>query len=410
MNLDLKFKKSSTVIPADFGELIEVEGEGTGGCDCDVELPNWALDVQEDHQTIHFPIPTIFDCDSTLVLSKDSQTVQMGSIGVANNCINNLDVDDVLLDDGDRYAAPTGWVRRKIAEAVGGLGKCVYYVTVAQIGDDYIADKTMSDISEAHNSGKVVICRVVSENIDGLFLPLVSIGDEDGILTAVFSIALENTVLIVSFSDNVVNAVVHEFGGGSGNAGATFTPTVSEDGTLSWTNDKGLPNPAPVNIKGSDADGGLVTLVDRTLENDAGTHEFVEELNVGADEFAKFNEFKLRVFLPSATAQSVSIKGFFSDVEGNTAGNTTNMLFSRTTPEFSGERGVVCVTIEKLSDGCMISRESIHKNENNNAATPAFTTRLFDMAALGDRPSLRVALASSAEFLAGTRFVLEGRK
>lgn len=32
--------------------------------------------------------------------------------------------------------------------------------------------------------------------------------------------------------------------------GATFIPSVSADGTLSWTNDKGLDNPAPVNIKG----------------------------------------------------------------------------------------------------------------------------------------------------------------
>lgn len=35
-----------------------------------------------------------------------------------------------------------------------------------------------------------------------------------------------------------------------GENGATFTPTVSADGTLSWSNDKGLDNPAPVNIKG----------------------------------------------------------------------------------------------------------------------------------------------------------------
>lgn len=38
--------------------------------------------------------------------------------------------------------------------------------------------------------------------------------------------------------------------------GATFTPSVSEDGVLSWTNNKGLENPASVNIKGSD--GGSV--------------------------------------------------------------------------------------------------------------------------------------------------------
>lgn len=35
-----------------------------------------------------------------------------------------------------------------------------------------------------------------------------------------------------------------------GTDGVTFTPSVSEDGTLSWTNDGGLPNPEAVNIKG----------------------------------------------------------------------------------------------------------------------------------------------------------------
>ena len=32
--------------------------------------------------------------------------------------------------------------------------------------------------------------------------------------------------------------------------GATFTPHVSEEGVLSWTNDQGLPNPEPILIKG----------------------------------------------------------------------------------------------------------------------------------------------------------------
>ena len=38
--------------------------------------------------------------------------------------------------------------------------------------------------------------------------------------------------------------------------GATFTPSVSEAGLLSWTNDKGLPNPQSVNIKGPKGDPG----------------------------------------------------------------------------------------------------------------------------------------------------------
>ena len=45
--------------------------------------------------------------------------------------------------------------------------------------------------------------------------------------------------------------------GQDGEDGATFTPAVSEDGTLSWTNDKGLENPASVNIKGPQGERGL---------------------------------------------------------------------------------------------------------------------------------------------------------
>lgn len=41
-----------------------------------------------------------------------------------------------------------------------------------------------------------------------------------------------------------------------GEDGATFTPSVSTDGVLSWTNDKKLPNPSPVNIKGPKGDKG----------------------------------------------------------------------------------------------------------------------------------------------------------
>ena len=39
--------------------------------------------------------------------------------------------------------------------------------------------------------------------------------------------------------------------GATGESGATFTPSVSEAGVISWTNDKGLANPSPVNIKGA---------------------------------------------------------------------------------------------------------------------------------------------------------------
>ncbi len=44
--------------------------------------------------------------------------------------------------------------------------------------------------------------------------------------------------------------------GDKGDPGTTFTPSVSESGELSWTNDGGLTNLAPVNIKGPKGDPG----------------------------------------------------------------------------------------------------------------------------------------------------------
>lgn len=44
--------------------------------------------------------------------------------------------------------------------------------------------------------------------------------------------------------------------GEKGDAGPVFTPNVSEDGVLSWTNDGGLANPEPVSIKGPQGETG----------------------------------------------------------------------------------------------------------------------------------------------------------
>lgn len=44
--------------------------------------------------------------------------------------------------------------------------------------------------------------------------------------------------------------------GDSGNDGITYTPHVSEDGILSWTNDGGEVNPHEVNLKGDKGDKG----------------------------------------------------------------------------------------------------------------------------------------------------------
>ena len=54
---------------------------------------------------------------------------------------------------------------------------------------------------------------------------------------------------------NAINELVNS-AGTPGEDGATFTPSVDDSGNLSWTNDKGLVNPEPVNIKGPKGDTG----------------------------------------------------------------------------------------------------------------------------------------------------------
>ena len=55
-------------------------------------------------------------------------------------------------------------------------------------------------------------------------------------------------------------SVIHD-----GQNGATFIPSVSTEGVISWTNDRDLPNPEPVNIKGEKGNDGTIFTPDETL-------------------------------------------------------------------------------------------------------------------------------------------------
>lgn len=66
------------------------------------------------------------------------------------------------------------------------------------------------------------------------------------------------TSLDTTDKSSIVNAIneLANSSGAAGEDGATFTPSVSTEGIISWTNDKNLPNPDPVNIKGPKGDTG----------------------------------------------------------------------------------------------------------------------------------------------------------
>lgn len=62
--------------------------------------------------------------------------------------------------------------------------------------------------------------------------------------------------------------------GNDGASGATFTPSVSDDGIISWTNDKGLTNPPPVKI------ASRMTNISVTIETSAWVQSSASELYV----------------------------------------------------------------------------------------------------------------------------------
>ena len=74
-----------------------------------------------------------------------------------------------------------------------------------------------------------------------------------------------------------------------GENGATFYPNVSEDGILSWTNDKNLANPTPRKVRGEDGedgdDGVSVTSVRQTTTSnvDGGENVITVSLSNGKD-------------------------------------------------------------------------------------------------------------------------------
>lgn len=97
---------------------------------------------------------------------------------------------------------------------------------------------TYSTFTEKSTQTNTGVVSVVRKAVAGISSQVVKVTSET-----------EKTKASVETLDARVKAL-EEGGAADGENGATFIPSVSADGTLTWTNDGGLDNPAPVNIKG----------------------------------------------------------------------------------------------------------------------------------------------------------------
>ena len=85
--------------------------------------------------------------------------------------------------------------------------------------------------------------------------------------------------------------------------GATFVPSVSEEGILSWSNDQGMPNPAPVNIMGQPGEDGK-----------DGTSGYSVDASVKTVD----GETSVTLYTVSPEGETGEIRGMFTVKDGKT--------------------------------------------------------------------------------------------
>lgn len=132
--------------------------------------------------------------------------------------------------------------------------------------------------------------------------------DEETIKKAVEDWLAENAVDVISPEE--VERIIDEYfikhkdelKGVDGKDGVTFTPYISEDCILSWTNNGGLENPKPVQLAAQESGGVPTTrkIADIDLTDDISKEELVaSERTVKGEVYVKFaNQEEVEVELP----------------------------------------------------------------------------------------------------------------
>lgn len=124
-----------------------------------------------------------------------------------------------------------------------------------------VSGATVSALQDAFDNHKPLIMSVAFGGISGTLTMTASGGTSSSpIFTGIIYspedvFDLYGAVLQLNADSSKVTTIIGSLNV-KGDDGSTFTHSVSADGTLSWSNDGGLPNPDPVNIKGPQGEKG----------------------------------------------------------------------------------------------------------------------------------------------------------
>lgn len=212
----------------------------------------------------------------TQVALKNLATPSEGN-DAANKAYVDSQVASAVTSGVLKYSRTDGFVNQSLSIDWWEFGSDVSYTTFTGIfGNQTPYDITIEDPEEGVETKLIMDCWGVDEiyghffvNDEIRFFKMTKDGGIDEVagesyrlISDSYSKSETDTLLASAGKVKTVNGVEPdssgniEIEGGTGKDGTTFTPSVSADGTLSWTNDGGKDNPASVNIKGAKGDTG----------------------------------------------------------------------------------------------------------------------------------------------------------
>lgn len=154
---------------------------------------------------------------------------------------------------------------------------------------------------------------------------------DDGYSPTVSVTKVESGVKIsVTNQNGVSEAIVNDGArGADGATGATFIPSVSDSGDLSWTNDKSMSNPSPVNIKGPKGDKPVKGVDYWTAEDIKSIGESITPAMIGAivDPAEKSDGQVLAYDSETGKWTAVNMGSGVSSVDGKSGDVVTRIMF-----------------------------------------------------------------------------------
>lgn len=192
----------------------------------------------------------------------------MDSIGGDNLILNyqgTLTKGNEIFEDFKPQEIAPGYAKAIMADGVPVLVSVIQGFDLSLVGQEGTASSGIYFIYAEMEEEKIYLAQVKYQKIKQLdlkYIPDLAFGDIEardyGSQAQVTITKRDGTTQKITIND-----------GQAGSNGATFTPSVSEDGYLSWSNDKYLTNPTTVKIKGENGytpQRGLDYMTDEDIE------------------------------------------------------------------------------------------------------------------------------------------------